>query len=278
MNSNFDDQKPFLFKKIRGDFAEVPRFLGELGEALAIAYSLSQHKLFSINGKDLYLEAINDPIIYETFNRTIIEKTILESEHYGRVIFSGKKLIFSSKGLEMSLGELETIWIIISKYEKDKVNLDEQFKDGLSMFSLQGAGKITAIIKYLLDACQKMILLIRKKNIEDKANELTSNLERKEFFLKTQKEILKQEYETRVIKDGILNLLDIELEYLNKIELEETGNETLAQTVQNFSIDNISYISGNYNKVSQNTSKEKSKTSFIKKIIGMISKRFQYLK
>ncbi len=277
MNSNFDNQKPFLFKKIRDDFSEVPRFLGELGEALAIAYSLSQHKLFRINGKDLYLEEINDPIIYEIFNRTIIERTISESEHYGRVVFSGKKLLFSSKGLEMSLGELETIWIIISKYEKNKENLDEQFKDGLFMFGLQGAGQITAIIKYLLDACQNMILLIRKKIIEDRANELTSNLEKKEFFLRTQKEILKQEYQTRVIKDGILKLLDIELEYLEKIEKKEIGNETLTQTVQNFSIENISYITGNHNEVSQVTSKEKSKKSFIKKIMDIISRRISML-
>lgn len=230
---------PHFLTIIQDDCSPIPRSLTMMGEALSLAYDLIEHPalLDRDDRKDLFLEAMQRPEFYKRFNRTVIERTIAESAHYGKVKFGDTFLILASKGIEIVLQELLFVIEIGNKAYENKTNdhQDPSFQISYRYFQLTSEGKITAAILGLIDACQTLILEIRKKQFEIKLTSISSSKEKRLFLLRKMADIQQQKATlSESVFKGLEEFIQIELVFLEKSTDQTDDLSDLRLIVKNF--------------------------------------------
>ncbi len=207
-----------------------------LGEIITYAYQLLEHPVFSqtLQDEDVFIALMrNHPEQYKIFNRTIIERIIYESKHYGNVKFEFGILTISSQGIDNVVENLRNFVILA----------DEIYKGGeppesgaiLHLFRLQKKGEIIGTIKYLLHPCRQLILNIKMKSLELDLRNINSIEQKIEWLERKKADLLHLQSSTdEVVFKGISEWIQIELNLCKSPNAEYDYLKELRPLVKNF--------------------------------------------
>lgn len=225
--NQLSENRPFIFKTIVQNGELRNRGLKEMADILQIAYDLFQTPFLNESLGDPFLEILkDDPREHERFNRTEIERTILDCRTYGRINFDGKFIVVSSQGIENSLAELEMIWVIANDLKAGE-NSTEKFEQVPHIAKLMSMGKLSAILKYFLATSHRLITDIRTKQLKVKLD-ATPEHNKKQFLLRHKTDLLIQKHETKGIISELLRIIDLELDLLLQLDAHPIKSVTKA--------------------------------------------------
>jgi len=219
-----------------------------MGEALSFAYDLLDHPalLDQPDQEDLFIEAMDRPELYKRFNRTIIERTIVESAYYGKLRFENTFLSIAGKGIEMVLKELVeivTLGNILYQESRSKKH-DASFDVNYRFFQLTSKGKITGAILGIIDSCQTLILQSRKKYFETKLAGMTSDEEKRVYLLRQKADLQKQkDSSSESIYNGLMEFFQIELDFFQNSSDRTDELHDLKVLVESFFLEQNAKIS-----------------------------------
>ncbi|QXU42845.1 hypothetical protein [Pedobacter sp. D749] len=211
------ENKPFIFKTIGAQGELRYRGLDQMADILQIAYDLFQDPYLTDDLGDPFIGILEtNPNEHKTFNRSIIERTILDCNNYGKIKFGGKHISVCSQGIENSLSELEMIWFVahyLKKAELEKNGLQHSVPKIVKLTSM---GKLVAILKYFLQTSYSLIADVRTKQLKEQLA-ITKEQDRKKMLLRFRTDLKIQKHETQPIVDELLRVIELELEFLEEI-------------------------------------------------------------
>ncbi|WP_316763672.1 hypothetical protein [Pedobacter aquatilis] len=222
--NQLSENRPFIFKTIGKNGELRSRGLDQMADILQIAYDLFQDPFLNESLGDPFLELLeHHPEEHEKFNRTEIERTIMDCQTYEKIKLEGKYITVTSQGIENSLEELEMIWFVANDLRagENSTKEFEQVPHGVKLISM---GKLSAILKYYLATSHKLITDVRAKLLKDKLH-ATPEQNKKQFLLRTKTDLLIQKHETKVIVAELLRIIELELDLL--VQLESLPKKTV---------------------------------------------------
>ena len=215
--NQLSENRPFIFKTISEDGELRNRGLDQMADILQIAYDLFQDPFLNGSLGDPFLKILEDhPEEHEKFNRTEIERTIMDCQTYEKIKFEGRYITVISQGIEKSLAELEMIWFVANdlKAGENSTKESEHVPHGVKLISM---GKLSAILKYYLATSHKLITDVRAKLLKDQLD-ATLEHKKKQFLLRTKTDLLIQKHENKVIVAELLRIIELELDLLVQLE------------------------------------------------------------
>lgn len=216
-----------------------PRSLRHLAEILNITYHLVDHPLFleeePFERIDVFQQAMAVPEMYQNFNRTIIERTIYQANHFSGIMVNETILTLSGKGIELALSSLKDHWFSLNKILKQPASEKKQNSVGIHYFCLQAAEVFDAQLKFFLTSTQELITEVLRAYISDQVKKLETLEAKFEFLIKWRGDMQKQEQQfTPNSYRSIMKLIDIELEVVDKLKPQISSLSGVENLVQSF--------------------------------------------
>jgi hypothetical protein len=213
---------PDLLKNSSTD-KEIPRSLTTMGELLKVSYELLEHPFLKDwkghKAVDPFFNAKMNIETFEGFNRTVIERTIMQSVYYSQFELEEGVLIMKSKGIEISILHVETFLLSANKIYNSS---DEELEAcGIEVhgFRLIGLGQLVASIKYFTEVCNNLIALTHKRFILQHLSHIKTPDEKVKYLLRQKANLLQQRDQfLNATFNSILQAIEIELNYFKEAQ------------------------------------------------------------
>ena len=222
---------PPILKTTIQNCEPVPRDLDSLCEILEINYKLLEHPvLLDWNGHkyiDPFEHSIGNSNFNEHFNRILIERTISQSKFYSKIKLKKDGIfVMQGKGIEMGIDLLEQFMINANKFYNSSEKELRNYGAAIHFFRITQSGYLTGNIITLMQTCNELILLIHKKLFEDGLKDIEQNQDKKAYLLRWKADLHKQKDQLdKIVFNGLMEVIKIELEYLEEIDKSNSIND-----------------------------------------------------
>ena len=208
--------------------------LKRMGELLSIAYQLAEHPILKgwrgYDPIDIFMLAMNNLEKYKRFNRTLVERTISQSQYYSQIESGPGVLIIRSKGIEFGILDVESFLLVANKLFQTSDAELQDMGTAVEFFRLTGSGRLEASIVYFMNVCNNLIELTYKHALADQLRKTEGDDEKVKYLLRQKTNLQQQEdqFDPKVFK-GILDSIEIELGYHKNVkEYLELSSEVKA--------------------------------------------------
>jgi hypothetical protein len=202
--------------------AERPWTLKQMGELLKITYDLTDHPILKnwmdYEPIDIFMLAMKNREKFQRFNRTLVERTIWQSQHYSQFELDHGVLTMRSKGIEYSILHVEAFQLNANKFYGTGSVLPGNLSSTIYAFRLTGAGHLEASMLYFMTVCNDLIALTYRHAIMDKLLQIEDENEKVKYLLREKANLhqLQDQFEPKVFK-AIMDTIDIELGYYKNV-------------------------------------------------------------
>ena len=201
---------------------ERPWALEKMCDLLTISYQLTEHPFLKnwqgYQVVDLFDISDFDAEAFKRFNRTIIERTISQSEYYCQFESDYGILTMKSKGIEYAIVNVEYFYLTANKLCKSTEAELQDLGIAINHFRLTGPGQLKAAIIYFMEVCNDIIELILKHSITNKLGKIEVEDEKVKYLLRQKADLLQiQDQFLEKTYKNIINTIDIELGYHKQI-------------------------------------------------------------
>lgn len=213
---------PFIKAEYLEGGDPMPRTLYRFAEILDFLYKLADHPFLGqwkdfVDVNPFNVQKLSEEY-HQTFNRTIIERTISDSFHYAKIHFDNNLAVLSSKTYEISLGDIEIMVTVMNGNLKlPEKDLSAQY-GVIHGFRIRLSAVLHMALLSFCNGCMDLIILHWRDLIKQNIKKLSKE-EVREYVLRQRKELRQKEpWTTPKIYKEMMEYLDAELELYNSIQ------------------------------------------------------------